>query len=241
MAGFGDVEGEGAEGLGEDLPGPEEGAAGDAGVDDVAAVVAGVVPAAVAGRFAGLAGGGVVLAVEMAGAMLVAVAEIDGAAAALAVVGAQGEAEGGRVDVVADGKTVAGGAVDLEPVEAGGAKGGEVRLADGVAGGCVGERRGELAGEGDLARGVGADAEGGRGGRRGDQRGELGAVRLETKLIEEDAAQDRRSRRGRRRGLRVGGNGPGAEGRSTRRAEEFEQRSSLHGFPPGFMIPSAAS
>ena len=46
MTGLGNVEREVVEGVGIHLPCPEEGAGGDAGVDDVAAVVAGVVPAA---------------------------------------------------------------------------------------------------------------------------------------------------------------------------------------------------
>jgi hypothetical protein len=74
VAGFGDVEAEVVEGVGEELPGPEEGGGGDAGVDDVAAVVACVVPAAGVGEGAGAAGGGVEGSVVMAGWVFIAVA-----------------------------------------------------------------------------------------------------------------------------------------------------------------------
>ena len=54
---LGDAEIEVAQGLRVELPRPQECAAGDAGVDDVAAVVAGIMPAAMIRQVALLAGG----------------------------------------------------------------------------------------------------------------------------------------------------------------------------------------
>ncbi len=116
---LGDVEGEGVEGVREELPGPEEGGGGDAGVDGVAAIVAGIVPAAGVGGGSGAAGGGIEGVFEVAGGMLVAAAEIDRASAALAIEAAHGEAERVGVDVLVDGEGVGESPGDFEAVGAG--------------------------------------------------------------------------------------------------------------------------
>ena len=80
---------------------------------------------------------------------LIAAAEVDLCAAALAVEGAKGEAEGFGVGGGVDGEGVGGVPGDFEAVEAGSGERGEEGLRGGVAGGCVGTRWGEGALKGD--------------------------------------------------------------------------------------------
>ena len=69
----------------------------------------------------------------MAGRVLIAVAEVDGAAAALAGVAAHGGAQGVGVDAVADGEREGALAAELDAVRAGLAEAGEDRLLDAIA------------------------------------------------------------------------------------------------------------
>src|SRR5579875_2542557 len=116
---FRNAEAEVMECLRVELPGPEQGAAGNAGVDDIAAVIAGIVPAAMIGQGARLAAGGAVGAVGVAGGVVVAVAEVDRAAAALTGVAAYRDAECVGVGVLADRQRKGALAAELDAERAG--------------------------------------------------------------------------------------------------------------------------
>jgi hypothetical protein len=79
--------------LWKELPRPQQSPHGHAAVDDVSAVVAGVVPAAVAGHFAAAARRRMISALQVARRMLVAAPEIDRATAPLPIVRAHCEAQ----------------------------------------------------------------------------------------------------------------------------------------------------
>ena len=95
----------------------------DAGVHDVAAVVAGIVPSAVIFVWAALAGGTVEFGGEMASGMRIAVAEVDVAATALTIVAAHREPESVAINIRPDCKGGALAGVGLKNVCAGLAEG----------------------------------------------------------------------------------------------------------------------
>src|ERR1700733_7579623 len=86
-----DAQREGAQITRVELPGPEQSTGSDSGVDVVASVVSGIVPASMVRHFPGTPGTGMVSACLVACRVAVTISQVDCAATALAVEGPHGQ------------------------------------------------------------------------------------------------------------------------------------------------------
>ncbi len=120
------------------LPGPQQGAAGDTGVDDIPAIVARIMPAAMVGQGTVLPGAFTVGPIAVAGRVAVAIAKVHRASAALARVPAHRHPQCRSIHAIFHEKGTGSLPAALDPVAAACAQAGKVRYLNAIARGRIG-------------------------------------------------------------------------------------------------------